>query len=258
MNEIVAGMVFATALFVGMLVLLEVGRRLRQRHRAQSGGDVGAALGAVGGAVFGLLGLLVAFTFSGAATRFDARRHLIVDEANAIGTAYARLDLLPPEPRRALQRELRQYVDARLALYRAIPDSVKVRAALAQAATLRQEIWQEAVPAVQEAPNPQLAGQLLPALNAMSDIATSRLAATQIHPHPIIFALLGMVALVSALLAGYAMAESGARSWLHAIAFAAVLAITVYVIVDLEYPRLGLFQVAEFDQLLVDVRASMR
>ena len=78
------------------------------------------------------------------------------------------------------------------------------------------------------------------------------------HPPAIIFGLLALVALVCALLAGYAMAGSVSRSWIHIIGFAAVLAIAVYVIVDLEYPRLGLFKISEFDRMLVDVRASMR
>jgi hypothetical protein len=80
---------------------------------------------------------------------------------NTAPSIYHRLDLLPPEPRQALQERVRQYVDARLALYRAIPDSAKVRAANACATALQEEIWTRAVAAVREAPLPQLAGQLL-------------------------------------------------------------------------------------------------
>lgn len=258
MSEIVAGMWFAGGLFVGMLVLLELGRRLRQRQHARHPESTGDGLGAIEGAVFGLLGLLLAFTFSGAASRFDARRHLVIEEANAIGSAYLRLDLLPPEHRQILQEHLRNYVDARLALYRAIPDSIRVRAALAQGAALQQEIWTGAVTAVRAAPVPQLASQVLPALNEMFDLAATRLAVTKIHPPPIIYGVLGVVSLLCALLAGYGMGLSERRNWLRILALAAILAITTYVIVDLEYPRLGLFQVTDFDQLLVDVRASMR
>ena len=258
MSEVAVGTVFTAGLFIGMLLLLEVGRRTRRRHQAQYGEAVGAGLGAVETAVFGLMGLLVAFTFSGAASRFEGRRQLIVDEANAIGTAYLRLDLLAPEPRTTLQQRFREYVDARLAIYRAVPNSLEVSAAVARAAVLQQGIWDGAVAAVRSAPNPQLAGQLLPAVNEMTDISSSRLAATRMHPPRIIFGLLGAVSLVCALLAGYAMPESAPRSWLHMVGFAAVLAITIYVIIDLEYPRLGLFQVADFDQLLVNLRAGMR
>ncbi len=90
-------------LFLGMLLLLEVGRRIGGRRMAKDPAGALAGIGAVEGAVFGLLGLLIAFTFSGAGTRFDTRRQLVVEETNAIGTAYLRLDLLPA----ALQPALR-------------------------------------------------------------------------------------------------------------------------------------------------------
>ncbi|HEX3233527.1 MAG TPA: hypothetical protein VHR41_04990 [Gemmatimonadales bacterium] len=202
MSEIAVGTLFAAGLFVGMVVLLELGRRLRQRHRSRHGEGVGEGVGAIEGAVFGLMGLLLAFTFSGAASRFDARRELVIEESNAIGSAYQRLDLLPPEPRQVQQELLRRYVDARLSLYRAIPHSARVRAAYAQAAALQGEIWSRAVTAVRDAPLPQLAGLLLPALNQMFDLSTTRLASTRIHPPAIIYGLLGVVSLLCALPGG--------------------------------------------------------
>ena len=56
------------------------------------------------------MGLLIAFTFYGAGFRFDARRNLLVREANAIGTTYLRLDLLPPDTQPELRQEFRTYV----------------------------------------------------------------------------------------------------------------------------------------------------
>ena len=87
----------ALGVFIGMVILQEVGRRVGHRRMARDPEGARAGVGAIDGAVFGLLGLLVAFTFSGAASRFDARRQLVVEEANAIGTAYLRLDVLPHE-----------------------------------------------------------------------------------------------------------------------------------------------------------------
>jgi hypothetical protein len=84
---------------------------------------------------------------------------------------------------------------------------------------------------------------LLPALNQMIDITTTRTMALQLHPPLIIFGMLFLVALASALLAGYAMAGGKDRKWLQVIAFALVIALTVYVILDIEFPRLGLIRV---------------
>ena len=112
----------SVGVFIGMVILQEVGRRVGHRRLARDPEGARAGVGAIDGAVFGLLGLLVAFTFSGAATRFDARRQLVVEEANAIGTAYLRLDVLPPDAQPALRDKFRRYVEARLDAYRKLPD----------------------------------------------------------------------------------------------------------------------------------------
>ena len=82
--------------------------------------------------------------------------------------------------------------------------------------------------------------------------------AAQTHPPMVIFGLLFGLALIAALLAGYGMAGGKARSWIHMIGFAATMALAVNVIIDLEYPRLGLIRVDTFEQALVDLRASMK
>src|SRR5882672_54865 len=87
----------ALALFIGILLCQEVGRWVAIREARQAGGEMPAGVGAVDGAAFALLGLLLAFTYSGAANRFEHRREQIVEEANDIGTAWLRLDLLPAD-----------------------------------------------------------------------------------------------------------------------------------------------------------------
>lgn len=249
--------VFVLGLFFGMLGLLEVGRRIGQHRLATEGAGSNTGLGVVDGALFGLLGLLLAFTFSGAASRFDARRNLIVEEANDIGTAWLRLDLLPDSLQPALRERFRQYLDARLSAYRAVPDEAKVNAELARAVVLQGEIWNLAVAAARQSPNPSATMLLLPALNAMIDITTTRTVAGRTHPPNVIFGMLAALALACSLMAGYGMAGSDRRSWVHILGFAAVMTITFYVIMDFEYPRLGLIRVDSFDQVLVDVRGSM-
>src|SRR5499426_4920010 len=113
---------FTFGLFLGMLLFLEIGRRIAIRRMKEDTGNAAEGVGAVDGAVFALLGLLLAFTFSGASARFDHRRDLIVEETNAIGTAWLRLDLLPAQEQPALREGFRRYLDSRLAVYRALPD----------------------------------------------------------------------------------------------------------------------------------------
>jgi hypothetical protein len=246
----------AGGLFLAMLAMQEIGRRLGVRARRLGGEAAVAGTGVVEGAVFALLGLLIAFTFSGAASRFDDRRKLIVEEANAIGTAYLRLDLLPSAAQADLRESFRRYLDTRLAVYRALPDLAKAEAELARAAGMQQEIWTKSLTA---AAGVQPATMLLlPALNDMFDITTTRTWATKMHPPTVIFALLCGLAVLSALLAGYAASGTQARNWVHTTVFALTLAGAVYVILDIEFPRVGLIRVDAFDQVLVDLRQSMR
>lgn len=259
MTHITTAWILAIGLFVGMLILLEAGRKIGQSRLANDPEGARIGTGAVEGAVFGLLGLLIAFTFSGAASRFDARRDLIVQETNAIGTAWLRLDLLPASAQPAIRESFRQYVDARLEVYHKIPDIKAARAELARATALQGEIWTQAIAAgrMETAPPPATL-LLLPALNEMFDITTTRTTATRLHPPTIIFIMLCGLALASALLAGYSMAGGKSRSWLHIIGFAAITAAAVYVIIDIEFPRVGLIRVDAFDQSLVELRASMK
>ena len=248
----------ALGLFVGMVLLLELGRRIGVRRIANDPEGAQTGTGAVDGAVFALLGLLIAFTFSGAAARFDERRNLIVQETNDIGTAYLRLDLLPASAQPALRDLFRRYVDSRLEVYRKLPDIEAARSELVRSNKLQGEIWSQAVVAGRMSEAPPAANMLLlPALNQMIDITTTRTMAAQVHPPLVIFVLLFGLALVAALLAGYGMAGGKSRSWIHMIGFAATMALAVNIIIDIEYPRLGLIRVDAFDQALVELRASM-
>jgi hypothetical protein len=99
---------------------------------------------------------------------------------------------------------------------------------------------------------------MLGALNEMIDITATREMATRNHPPAIVFVLLGCLSLVCALLIGYAMSQNAQRSWLHTLTFAAIISLTVYVIVDLEFPRVGLIRVDSADDVLLQVRDQMR
>jgi len=247
----------ALLLGVGMVALIETGRQLALRRMRRQPGEP-SGISTVDGAVFALFGLLIAFTFSGAGARFDARRALVTQEANAIGTAWLRLDLLPPAAQPGLRTLFRAYLDSRLETYRKLSDVAATEQARARSTELQGQIWSQAVSSVQESSTTTAGMLLLPALNEMIDITTTRTMATLMHPPLVVFFMLGALALVSALLAGYGMASGGQRSWVHVVGFATVIAATVYVIVDMEYPRFGMIRVDAVDQVLRDLRQSMR
>jgi hypothetical protein len=258
MNPVFYGAGFAVLIAMGILALLEVGRRIGARRLAVEGEAAAKGFGAIEGAVFALLGLILAFSYSGALTRFDAHRQLVVAEANNIGTAYLRIDLLPADAQAPMRDLFRRYLDSRIETYRKLPDMGAVTAELAHSAKLQGEIWSLAISSSQRSPTLQPSLLLLPALNEMIDITTTRTEAVRLHPPLIIWVMLGALTFACALFAGYDMAGRKRLNLLHSAAFAVVLAVTVYVIIDLEYPRIGLIQMADSDQVLVDLRASMK
>ena len=259
MSSMISAGPYAFGLLIGMLVCMEIGRRSGARWLAKNPENAISGLSLAQGAIFTLYGLLLAFTFSEATSRFDVRRELIAEEANAIGTAYLRLDLLTPELQPALRQQFREYLDSRLEVYRKLPDIVAAEAELSKSGKLQQGIWTRAVADTRLAgTHPEAGKLLLPAVNAMIDITATRTMAAKIHPAPVIYKLLFLLALVCSLLAGYGMAGSKKRNWLHTTAFAVITAASVYVILDIEYPRAGLIRINAFDQVLVELRQSMQ
>ncbi|HEU4384846.1 MAG TPA: hypothetical protein VFR85_15275 [Anaeromyxobacteraceae bacterium] len=234
-----------------------MGRWMGARHRAQGGAADGGA-GTVETAIFGLFGLLIAFTFSGASGRFDHRRDQIVTEANAIGTAYLRIDLLPPEAQPSLRALFREYLGSRIATYQKLPDLEAAKAEYDRSVGLQGEIWTRAVAAARSVENPAVPSLVVPALNDMFDIATARLAATRMHVPLVIVVLLFGLALAAAMVVGYSTSQDQERNWFRTVLFAVVISVSVYVILDLEFPRFGLIRVDAADHLLVELLEQMK
>jgi hypothetical protein len=98
----------------------------------------------------------------------------------------------------------------------------------------------------------------VPALNQMIDVTTKRTMAARMHPPATIFAMLAALAVMGAFLAGCAMAAGRGRSWIHVIGFPTIIAVTAYVILDIEFPRFGLIRVDAFDEVLTELRQTMK
>ena len=257
MEFVLLNLIYSVALLAGMLIMLEVGRRIGLRRIAVDKEGSRAGIGTVEGALLALLGLLIAFSFSGAASRFDVRRQQIVDEASNISSAYSLIELLPPETQEPLRASFRQYLDARLEAYRKMPD-LAAKSELDRSTALQNEIWSQAVAATSGSQYQNADLLVLPAIGKVINISTQRTAALYTHPPAIIFIMLGGLMLIGALLSGYGMASAKSRNWTHTIAFAVILSLTFYVIRDLEYPRLpGLVGMNNFDNVLVEVRKGM-
>lgn len=234
-----------------------VGMRLSKREKPATR-NKSEGLKILEGALFALMGLLIAFTFNSAHYKFDLRRQLIIEEANNIGTAYLRLDLIDNPIKTQLQEYLRQYLSSRLATYRALPDVDLAMQEMNRTNVLQHKIWDLSVHACKTQNIPAICIVLLPALNSMFDIANTRYANTKIHPPWIIFVLLIGVSVISSFLAGFDIGIQSLGSRIFLFSYAILIALTIYIVIDMEFPRLGLIRVDSFDQVLIDVGTSMK
>lgn len=239
--------VTALLLFPVMILLLEAGRRLRSRRANAEGSS------AVEGAVFGLFGLLLAFTFSGAVSRYDAHRLLLTEEVNNIGTAYLRLGLLPVETQPALRQLFRDYTTSRLDLFNSLRPEISL-----ETACLQTEIWRKSISAASSNHASIDANKLLlPAINDMIDVTATRQNAFNMHPPAVVFLLLFFFSCGSAFMAGYSM-KSIHVDWVYTLALASAVTLTVYATLEIEYPRQGLIRLAHLDRGLITLRDSMK
>jgi hypothetical protein len=250
--------VFVPVLFIGMMALLTVGHRMGKRRLASETEQERVGLVSIETAIFGLLGLMFAFTYSGAASRFEQRRVLGVQEANAMGTAYLRLDLLPPAAQPAIRDKMKRYAKVHLAAYDALPDYATFGQKLSQAKAMQAEIWSDTVAALKDAP-PPASQLLLPALNDLIDITGTHEALTSVRTPPAVLGSLMLLALFSSLLAGYGLAGSQLWSrYLHMFGFAMIVTGTIYLMVDYDYPRSGLVTLDFSDKVLEEAVAAMK
>jgi hypothetical protein len=251
-------LVIAGVLAVAMIVLIEAGRRAGVRRLGKLPDGATTSNVVVDTAVLGLMGLLLAFTFSGAASRWEWRRSLVVQEANNIGTAYLRLDLLPREHQPKLRETFRQYVASRLAIYRKLPDIAAAREELERSSAIQDRLWGEVVSAAKETQNPAVISLVVSNVNEMLDITTTRTAAAEAHLPHIVFVMLAATVLAGSLLVGYDTAGNRQRSWIHIATYTILLSVSVYLILELEYPRLGFIRIDRADKLLANELAKMK
>lgn len=258
MQDIFLSLGILFALFIGMYISLRIGNRLGCRLKAGEFKVARHGIGVMEGAVFALMGLLMAFTFSGANTRFEMRRQLLIDEVNAISTAYMRIDLLNPTLQQAFRDNFRKYLQLRIAVYKKFSSINPAKFEVAAVNRQQQLIWQQAILALKNPPSPSASLLFIPALNQMFDIANTRMIAATFHLPFAIFFLLIALAFTSAALAGYDLASSHKPVFPHMLGFILIVTATIYMIIDFEFPRMGLIEINLHDQELVKQLKKMQ
>ncbi|MGH6782040.1 MAG: hypothetical protein ACREB5_08045 [Sphingomonadaceae bacterium] len=244
-----------TAIFAALLIGVELGYRgQRFLIRRRAGEDV-----ASGGqehllaAVLGLLALLLGFTFSLALDRYETRRHLVVQEANAIGTAWLRTQLIDEPDRSTLSTLLRAYVDARIA-YSETDSPANASADLKRAGELQKRIWAVAGDVIRDDRESQLSRALIDPMNDAFDLASARTAERSAHIPGRVLGTLMLYAVLSAVMVGYILAGGGRRHRTATALTLVLLTLALVMILDLDRPRGGAIMVSQ--QPLEDLKAG--
>ena len=242
--------------FLGtMLASIEIGFRLGRKAKSRSADDTRADVSMIAGAILGVLGLLLGFTMSMAVTRFELRKQLVLEEANAIGTSYLRTKLLPPPDDANIARLLSEYVDARLPPSDARGVYEQIREARERSVQLQSDFWAKAVAYAQRDPNPVRAGLLLESLNQVIDLDAARWMAFQNHVPESVIYMNACVALLAASLIGYSLGLGNQRQLFSTCMLTLAVTLVLAVIIDLDSPQRGLIRVSQ--QPLIDLRQQL-
>lgn len=243
--------------FLAMLGACLLGQALNRWLKPRQAGDgESAALdGFVVSGVFGLMALLLGFSYSLAISRFEERRADVVEEANAISTMYSRLALLPDAPRAALENELAAYTRMRVDWGRA-----QTRAAM-EVATVRTEaagdrFGEHLFAVIKSGPPDPRVGPIVSAFNAMSDMASTRHAVRNAQmPGGVVF-LLAAFLLGASIVLGFTTEQRKARSLIGSAFLIALLTLAFVSILDLDRPARGQFQVPQDEMIRLAAKLS--
>jgi hypothetical protein len=241
-------------LLVLLLVLLsvEAGYRLGKFRRLRSEDEKEEPVAAMAAAALGLLAFLLAFTFDMAASRFEARKQVLLNEANAIGTTWLRAELLP-EGRDEVRARLRDYVQIRLAAVRS-GEYAQARSVTEQ---LHAQLWKHAVDSGKRHPGSIIAGLYIESLNQMIDLHATRVAiAVRARIPPTIWIALMIVSITSFGMVGYHSGLSRTSRSPAGLAIAFIFAAVITLITDLDRPQDGSLVVSQ--QPLIDLLTLMR
>ena len=240
--------------FFGAILIAasEAGFRLARKAESRSAENAKSQLGAVEGGILALLGLLLGFTMSMAVTRFEVRKQLVLDEANAIQTSYLRTRLIPAPDSTEIANLLREYVVVRLHYADVVDDLDQLQTTREEAEHLQNEFWTRAVAYGQKDPDPVKAGLLLQSLNQAIDLESARWMAYQNHVPPTVIYVNFVVALLATTLVGYAFGRQGQRQLFSTTMLVLAITVVLAVIIDLDQPRQGFIKGSQ--QPLVDLQ----
>jgi hypothetical protein len=233
---------FAVGLLLLLLLALEAGFRAGRHTKRKRATEMTSQVGPIQGAILGLLGLLLAFSFAAAGARFLERQDLIVQEANAIGTAYLRADVLDEPYRSELRAALKRYTERRIEVSRRLEAGATL-ADMAEVEQLHSRIWKAASDGVAARPAAMLA--VLTPVNEVIDLHATRVAAARKRLPSLVLVSLIASSMLAVWVIGYGTGLAGPRHVPLTFALTILIGMAFWITIDLDRPRAGLIRLSD-------------
>lgn len=235
------------AVFVGtfavVVISIFLGYKIGANNRKRNGDGVEGPIGSVVGATLGLLAFMLAFTFGLTANRYDSRKEILVDEVNAIGTAFLRTDFLVEPYRTQIRGLFRDYVDLRTAW---IKEPERLQDMIAESEAIQDRIWSLSVEAVAKTPNQEITSAYIESLNEVIDLHTKRVIVALMYRIPtLIWYALIFVTVLAMGAVGYQFGVTGGRSILISLLLALTFSAVIYLIADIDRSLGGAISVSQ-------------
>jgi hypothetical protein len=243
-------------LFFVIIICNEMGYRTGRFIQTRTDNEVKALTGSIQASILGLLALLLGFTFSMSMQRYDNRSTALIDEANAIGTAVLRVQLLPNEHQEQATKLFQEYINLRVVIGKLDLTKREERSVdNKKIAALQSELWKLAILATNVDPRPVTTGAFVNALNDLIDSQGKRNALLQMHVPEVVLILLSIVFISSGGIMGYSAGLSGQRVFAPILLVSLLITLIVYIIIDLDRPKRGLIQVDQ--SIMIELLQSL-
>jgi hypothetical protein len=241
-----------------VLLTIGIGTFVGQRRRRQPEHEAETPLGTITGATLGLLAFMLAFTFGIASERFQARKQLLLDEVNAIGTTYLRAGLLLEPHRSEISKLLREYVDIRANLAREdmFQQVKKLQETFSRSQMLQDRMWSHAVAMAQADSRSQIYALFISSLNEMIDLHNSRVTVMQYHIPTTIWYALYFITILCMVMVGYQVGLSGKSNFKVGIVLALTFSSVIFLIADLDRATEGYLHVNQ--QPMFELQKNMQ
>lgn len=246
--------IISSVLSMLMLIAIYIGRRFGRNRSKDYADNPGTS--AVTASLYGLLGLLLAFTFGMSGERFKDRKETIVKEANAIISARSRVRLYADSVQPLFQTYFDRYINSRVHYYQGNADTSRIKETIQEGSIHADELWNLAIHHSKINGNLLVSSQMIPALSQMFELNNAQFLSEYNRTPASILTMLFTLSVSAAFVAGHTSIGKGIFDWWMAIGFCLLTSMVIFFIIDLDKPRRGLITLDKYERAITDLRDS--